>query len=388
MKHSKKVLAILLSCMLTLTACGSETNLEIATDVSSETAESTAVPSVEQTEEVTESVTETMESTSSTEESSVEESSIEESSTEETVTEETSEQEMEESGITFKRVEETVYTTASVRMRMQPEIAEDNIFDVLPEGTELTRIGYNEEWSKVRYDGESYYVSSDFLSAEKTEPESENVAAENKKIVCIDAGHQQHGISDMEPNAPGSTVMKAKLTTGTQGVATGKNEYQLNLEVALKVKQELIDRGYQVVMIRETNDCPLSNAERAQVANQSGASIFIRIHANSSTDPAMNGCLTMAPTAGNPYVGHLAAASQSLSQSIVDRICGRVGFRNIGVLGTDDMTGINWCTIPVTIVEMGYMSNPNEDVNLSDSWYQGEIAKGIVDGVDQYFASH
>ena len=96
----------------------------------------------------------------------------------------------------------------------------------------------------------------------------------------------------------------------------------------------------------------------------------------------------MAPTAANPYVSYLAAPSQSLSQSIVNHICANTGFRNIGVLGTDNMTGINWCTIPVSIVEMGYMSNPDEDVKMSDPTYQSLIASGIADGIDEYFASH
>ena len=85
--------------------------------------------------------------------------------------------------------------------------------------------------------------------------------------------------------------MKAKLTTGTSGVATGLAEYQLNLDVSQMLQQELLNRGYQVVMIRTTNDCAMSNAERAVYANESGAEIFVRIHANSSNDPSVNGAM-------------------------------------------------------------------------------------------------
>ncbi len=389
----KQLTALLLIVIMAFTGCGNNANEESSSESYTETVSDT-----------------TEESSTEAEEVSTEEFTTEEESTTETETETVSEADEEEtlSDGDFQTVEETVYAVGNVNLRKAPTTKEDNIYAVLHTGESAVRIGYREDWSIVKYQDQKLYVSSQYLSTtapettapETTTPETTTAAQSgtpvtstpsnsgNGRIVCIDAGHQQAGISEKEPNGPGSTEMKAKLTTGTQGCVTGKPEYQLNLEVALLLKQELLNRGYQVVMIRETNDCPSSNAERAQTANASGASIFIRIHANSSTDSSMNGCLTMAPTAANPYVSYLAADSQSLSQSIVNHICAQTGFRNIGVLGTDTMTGINWCTIPVSIVEMGYMSNPDEDTKMSDPTYQSLIAKGIADGVDEYFTTH
>lgn len=219
-------------------------------------------------------------------------------------------------------------------------------------------------------------------------PVTEPPATEPQKklTVCIDAGHQRYGISAMEPNGPGSAVMKAKLTSGTRGVSTKIPEYQLNLDVALLLEQELIKRGYEVVMIRRTNDCPLSNAERARVANDSGADIFVRIHANGSENSKVSGSLCCAPTRNNPYLTQeVIDESIRLSKLVVDNLCAATGAKNQGLMSTDTMTGINWCETPVTIVEMGYMSNPAEDELMATDAYRQKMVRGIADGIDAYF---
>ena len=153
----------------------------------------------------------------------------------------------------------------------------------------------------------------------------------------------------------------------------------------LKLKSALIARGYDVYMIRETNDVSLSNKKRALMANESGSDILLRIHCNSADSQSANGALTMSPTLSNPYCRSIAADSQELSECVVSTLCRRTGAVNRGVTQTDEMTGINWSKIPVTIVEMGFMSNPEEDQKLSDNHYQSMLAEGIADGVDRYY---
>lgn len=215
---------------------------------------------------------------------------------------------------------------------------------------------------------------------------TESTTETKKYLVAIDAGHQAHQNSDTEPIGPGATEQKMKVSSGTQGIQTNNPEYVINLEVSKKLRDTLEKRGYEVLMIRETNDVDISNRERAEMANDANADIFLRIHCNSADDSSTNGALTLCPDSKNPYCSkEVIKNSSDLSEIVLEYLCKKTGAKKLSIIRTSTMSGINWSEVPVSIIEMGFMSNPTEDQKLGDESYQMQLAEGIADGIDAYF---
>lgn len=232
----------------------------------------------------------------------------------------------------------------------------------------------------------------DEAGQEGQEAEAEQEAApveSNGRKVAIDPGHQGYHIdmSELEPVGPGSQEMKAKATQGTKGSFTGVPEYELNLSISKQLAQELQGRGYEVMLTRQDNDTAISNRERALLAADFGADIYLRIHANGSENPNDSGALTMVPSANNPYIAQLHNKSYALGEAVINAYCQSCGLTNRGVMFSDNMAGTNWSKVPVTILEMGFMTNQSDDIYMQNAEFQSRMVQGIANGVDQYFAA-
>ena len=196
-------------------------------------------------------------------------------------------------------------------------------------------------------------------------------------VVVLDPGHQTHANNDQEPLSPGSTATKAKCSSGTSGVATGRQEYVVNLEIALKVRDYLESLGCTVYMTRTENDVDISNIERAQFALSYMPDAYIRIHCNGADDPSVHGVSVFVADSGK-YEDQLVGWGKSLGKCIT----AATGAKYLYCNATDTYSGLNWATdIPSFLLELGFMTNADEDQLLSDPDYQQKIAIGVADFV-------
>ena len=202
------------------------------------------------------------------------------------------------------------------------------------------------------------------------------------KVIGLDPGHQAKGNSQKEPNAPGSSVMKAKCTTGATGAFTGTLESEINLSVALMLKDYLLEQGATVVMVRQSQNVDISNAQRALVFNEYETDLSIRLHCNSFSNQSVKGVLMMKPQK-HAYLKE----SYDASEMIIKEVISETGALRRDDIITSDMTGFNWCTRPVVLIEMGFLSNPEEDRLLSSTEYQNKLARAICSGTVKYFLS-
>lgn len=273
---------------------------------------------------------------------------------------------------------ETMFTMDRVIVRSGGSL-DAEIINTLDRGSTVNVVGSEGEWKIIEIDGQEGFIREDFLTGE---------VSSLKRLVVIDAGHQKKADTSKEPIGPGATETKAKVAGGTSGVSTGMPEFELNLLVAKKLKTELESRHYEVIMCREDNDVNISNSERAKIANENRADAFIRIHANGSENGKAKGMMTICQTPKNPYNSDVYEKSKFLAQSVLDEMVASTGAQMEYVWETDSMSGINWSKVPVTIVEMGYMTNKDEDELLASDNYQDLIAKGIADGIDIFFSKY
>ena len=203
-------------------------------------------------------------------------------------------------------------------------------------------------------------------------------------VVVIDPGHQAKANLELEPIGPGAKETKYKVTGGTTGVLTKKPEYVLTLEASNLLKDLLEKKGFKVFLTRSSHDVNISNRERAEIANRQGADLFVRIHADGSENPKTRGFSVLVPGKENPYTTVIYEDSYKAAQMIIANIAKEVPLHQNGIFFRNDMSGFNWSKVPVVLLEIGFMTNPEEDKKLSEDVYLTNLMKLLASGIEQY----
>lgn len=205
-------------------------------------------------------------------------------------------------------------------------------------------------------------------------------------VIVIDPGHGKFISLEKEANSPDSTVMKYKSVVGATGNQSRVPERDINMAVALQLKVLLENAGYRVILTHSNNNTNPSNIERANIANDLEADLMIRIHNDSSTNTAIHGASVLVP--GNAgYAGPIVDSSRQFGIIILETLIDQVGMASRGIATRTDQTGFNWSKVPVVTVEMGFLSNAQEEAKLIDPIYQTQLAKALFTGIQICFST-
>jgi N-acetylmuramoyl-L-alanine amidase len=174
--------------------------------------------------------------------------------------------------------------------------------------------------------------------------------------------------------------------SGAIGV-NGLQEKNVNLDIALKLKQILKGLGYEAILTRE-DDRYLSLAERVDFANQQNADMYVSIHANSYRVASSKGTMVLYYDDAYPQQDYpasdamrlLTPYSKQLAQNVLDSFLSTVGTVNQGLVpGSIYVNRMG--TIPSILVETAFLSNSQDAAILADDNTRTQMAQGIAQGI-------
>lgn len=169
--------------------------------------------------------------------------------------------------------------------------------------------------------------------------------------VCIDAGHGGN-----DPGAIGSS---------------GTKEKDINLAVAKKLGELLKAEGISVQLTRLL-DTTLELSDRVEIANKTSADYFISIHCNSASSPTANGVET--------YCYKFGGEGEKLAKAVQEELVKATGLFNRGVK-EGNFQVIRETKMPAILIELAFISNPNEEKLLNTPQFQSKCAIAIMKGV-------
>lgn len=244
-------------------------------------------------------------------------------------------------------------------------------------------------------------ATSQSVTSTNTENTTEKKATENSTTkptekkgilsgfkVLLDAGHGCSG-NYVEPKYKGasdSEVTYENSSTGATGVVTKKREGDLTLEIALKLQKKLQNLGADVLMIRTKKTTPMSLVQRAEYGNKHKVDLAFRIHADGLDDQSVNGASTLYPSAEH-INNKIAEKSKNIASIIQREYIKSTGLADRGTVERNDLVGFNFTTVPSILLELGFMTNPEEDRKMSDKKFQEKMVDGITNGMIAYYTN-
>ena len=195
-------------------------------------------------------------------------------------------------------------------------------------------------------------------------------------VVVIDPGHQEIANEEKEICSTALGNEKDKCTSGSTGVVTGIGEYDLTLQYALVAREYLEQCGATVILTREANDVDISNQERAAVANDNNADLFIRIHADAANDSATSGVRVYVPSSGS-----LVSENTSNANILGSLVASEEGFEfdSSYVRATNQYTGLNFSDARHSFqISLGFLSNSDDEAILINEDNMVNVASALA----------
>ncbi|MCL2695096.1 MAG: N-acetylmuramoyl-L-alanine amidase [Clostridiales bacterium] len=205
------------------------------------------------------------------------------------------------------------------------------------------------------------------------------------RIIGIDPGHQAEPNRVEEPIAPDSEIMRNKASVGTAGISTGIREHEVVLAVGLQLAELLRLSGAQVMMTRDSAEVNISNSLRAQMFNETNVDLALSLHCAGTDDQAARGAFALVSARGMTGAHEESAAA---ARAILARYIEETGLPTFeqGVFQNREQTILNWCDRPIVWLELGYLSNPEEETLLIDPDFQEKMAFALYLGIVAYFS--
>ncbi|MZQ75828.1 MAG: AMIN domain-containing protein [Peptoclostridium sp.] len=205
-----------------------------------------------------------------------------------------------------------------------------------------------------------------------------------KPLIVIDAGH---GGKD-----PGAVGIDTKVT-----------EKEIVIDIAGKLQRLLEDEGYKTIMTRE-DDTFVDLYKRAAIANEAGADIFLSIHINASTSRSVSGIETLYypsstsssgevdlydVSAGTASISKLKPSTdgKGLARTLQDVLIAEMKTANRGIVERPKLVVLNQTKMTASLVELGFISNSNEETLLRTDEYRQRLADALLKGIKEYFSN-